>query len=106
MTYEDAERVLEKLAAGKCYSIKYDKIVYSFNPDREHTPSFQVTCGVYLDGLNWYNGPTWEIALSKLEAAMHPVKVDEELARHMEPKEDVKGGPANDNGKSKEEESQ
>ena len=71
MTFKQAKNELEKIADGKYHTLRYEITETQFG-------NLIQCCEVYIEGLTWYNGETWGIALDKLKRAIKPlpVKID------------------------------
>ena len=79
MTFKIAKEKLAVIAGNKYFSIGYDYTRLSSSAE-------EVTCRVYVDGYHWYNGSTWEEALTilRIEMGIKPETIDE----NEEPKEE------------------
>ena len=59
MTFQEAERKLDRLAQGRYHSIEYRRTRY---PSREQRQE----CGLYIEGTNWFFALTWAKAFDLL----------------------------------------
>ena len=62
MDFKEAHKRLNEIANGTYHTLKYQITTY-------HDGTMHQECGVYIDGSDWYNGPSWENAFSQLETS-------------------------------------
>lgn len=64
MKFKEAKAKLKRIASGSHHAIEFGMTIYSTG--RETTE-----CRAYIDGYNWYKGPTWEDVFRSLEIAIN-----------------------------------
>ncbi len=76
MNFLKAKKQLKSLAEGKYHTLTYSVSEY------EHGGLTQ-TCNVYIDGISYIQGTTWEEALTKLKYQLTDVKVKVEPIKEL-----------------------
>lgn len=78
MKFKEAKAKLAKIADGKYHSLEYS-ITNFKSVGRRTERTERAECGVYIDGVSWSFGPTWEAAFKKLDRQLRGLpEVNEE----------------------------
>jgi hypothetical protein len=76
MTFKRARKELAKIANGRYHSLRYEETKHSEYGGGE----IRQDVSVYIDGMDYYKGNTWEEAFAALNKAINPPQFDETAA--------------------------
>ena len=71
MTFTQARKKLAKIANGKAHSVRFDVLVYGGIKDE------RTRCNLWIEGMQYYDGPTWDEAFRNLDRAMNGEPVEQ-----------------------------
>ena len=90
MTFDEAEKKLLAISAGKHFSLSYERTTFSRGPG-EPRPQ-EAKCWIYVDPRISAEGPTWADAFRSLEIRLNKPPIDPEEA----PQEEVRDAGTTD----------
>ncbi len=64
VTFRSAQRQVAKLADGRLHGLNYSFTKYA-------SGTTEALCGVYIDGQDWQEAPTWKEAIRKMDIAIN-----------------------------------
>jgi hypothetical protein len=72
MTFKDAHAKLKAIAEGRYCSIRYELTTLNDG-------SLESCCSIYIDGMKWHSGKTWDEVFHSLNMKIHPEQYVEQM---------------------------
>lgn len=74
MKFQEAKEKLLELVGDKFCSVEFKETIFGHNSSKEET-----ICRVYVEGFGFQDGPTWDVALGRMEIKVKhiPDKLEE-----------------------------